>query len=72
MKKIELAFLTKKFSPPELQLLNDKLKYYGIENSQLIIKQYTTDIKKIIKGELEGTQSLLDEKALRIAELGKN
>ncbi|NWF49720.1 MAG: DUF389 domain-containing protein [Ignavibacteriaceae bacterium] len=70
-KKIELAFLTKKFSPPELQLLNDKLKYYGIENSQLIIKQDTTDIKKIIKGELEGTQSLLNEKELRIAELEK-
>lgn len=38
-KKIELAFLNRKFSAEEIKDLNDRLNVYQIENTQLIIRQ---------------------------------
>ncbi len=43
-KKIELAFLNKKFAAEEIVLLNGKLKNYGIDNSTLDIIQETEDL----------------------------
>jgi len=47
-KIIELAFLSKKFSPVEIKSLNQKLKEYDLMNTQLLIKQDTFDIKNDI------------------------
>ncbi len=38
-KKIELAFLTRKFTASEINKINDDLKAYDISNTQLIIRQ---------------------------------
>lgn len=47
-KKIELAFLSKKFSPSEIKKLNQKLKDYQLSNTELLIKQDTFDLKNDI------------------------
>ncbi len=47
-KKIELAFLTKKFTDNELKILNQNLIYYDIKNTELSIRQDTKDIKSEI------------------------
>ncbi|KLT67634.1 membrane protein, partial [Flavobacterium sp. ABG] len=51
-KKIELAFLTKKFSDQEIKSLKHTLNNYKIYNTELNIKQDTTDIKKYILNEI--------------------
>ncbi|MFA5556944.1 MAG: DUF389 domain-containing protein [Flavobacteriaceae bacterium] len=68
-KKIELAFLTKKFSDEELNLLNQKLTYYGITNTELSIKQDTKDLKKEILSELGNQNKVLSEKDVTINNL---
>ena len=70
-KKLELAFLTKKYSDDELIELKNKLKTYEIPNTNLIIKQDTTDIRNIILQEMSGKQIFIDQKDLKIAELEK-
>jgi uncharacterized hydrophobic protein (TIGR00271 family) len=55
-KKIELAFLSKRFSNEEEKQLNHRLNQYQIFNTSLIIKQGTQDLKKEILNEL-GTQN---------------
>ncbi|PZX94953.1 hypothetical protein DOS84_05235 [Flavobacterium aquariorum] len=47
-KIIELAFLSKKFSPVEIKSFNQKLKEYDLMNTQLLIKQDTFDLKNDI------------------------
>nr|WP_315154448.1 TIGR00341 family protein [uncultured Flavobacterium sp.] len=47
-RSIELAFLNKKINKQEIQNLSELLKKYNIENTQLDIKQDTTDIRKYI------------------------
>lgn len=47
-RSIELAFLNKKITKQEIQNLSELLKKYHIENTELVIKQDTTDIKKYI------------------------
>lgn len=71
-KTLELAFLTKKFSPEEIKALNDKLDFYGIHNTQLSIKQDTLDIRNIIRKEIGTNKSFIDQKDLKIAELEKS
>lgn len=68
-KKIELAFLTKKFSPQELKLLNQKLPLYDINNTQLTIKQDTKDLKGEIINELGNQNKILSEKDILINNL---
>lgn len=70
-KSIDLAFLTKRFSSEEINMLNDRLKSYGIHNTRLTIKQDTTDIRDIIKKELVTNKSYIDQKDIKIAELEK-
>ena len=47
-KIIQLAFLSKKFSPLEIKSFNQKLKKYDLMNTQLLIKQDTFDLKNDI------------------------
>ncbi|MEC5165050.1 putative hydrophobic protein (TIGR00271 family) [Flavobacterium sp. PL11] len=70
-KKIELVFLTKKTTNNELKILNQRLKTYGIENTQLKIRQDTTDIKKYISNQINFEKSILNKKDVIIANLGK-
>ena len=70
-KKIELVFLTKKTTNSELKILNQKLNKYGIANTQLKIRQDTTDIKKYISSQINFEKSVLNEKDLLIANLSK-
>ncbi|SHF94925.1 TIGR00341 family protein [Flavobacterium segetis] len=70
-KKIELVFLTKKTTNNELKILNQRLKNYGIANTQLRIRQDTTDIKKYISNQINFEKSILNKKDVLIANLGK-
>lgn len=70
-KKIEIALLSKKFTKSEIKNLNNELKDYNINNTQLIIRQDTTNIKKSILDEINIGKSQLDKKDLKIAELQK-
>jgi uncharacterized hydrophobic protein (TIGR00271 family) len=70
-KKIELAFLSKKFSQKEVAILNHKLKEYELPNTLLRIKQDTTDLKNIILNEINGTKSFINQKDIKIASLEK-
>ena len=71
-KKIEIALLSKKFTKSEIKNLNNELKDYNINNTQLIIRQDTTNIKKSILDEINIGKSQLDKKDLKIAELQKH
>lgn len=68
-KKIDVGFLTKKFTPIEIKELNKKLVEYNILNTQLIIKQDTTDIKKFILNEINFGKTGINKKDLQIANL---
>jgi uncharacterized hydrophobic protein (TIGR00271 family) len=70
-KKIELVFLAKKTTDNELRILNQRLKTYGIENTQLRIRQDTTDIKKYISNQINFEKSTLNKKDVLIANLSK-
>ncbi len=70
-KKIEIALLSKKFTKSEIKNLNNELKDYNINNTQLVIRQDTTNIKKSILDEINIGKSQLDKKDLKIAELQK-
>lgn len=68
-KKIELAFLSKKFTPDELKKLNEELKDFGLLNAQLIIKQDATDLKSEILNEIGKKDNILSEKDIMINNL---
>jgi uncharacterized hydrophobic protein (TIGR00271 family) len=68
-KKIELAFLNKKFSVDDIKELNKKLVVFGINDAELIIKQDTTDIKNAILSEIRLKTSNINQKDVRIAQL---
>lgn len=70
-KKITLAFLSKKFSPNEIITLNSDAKKFGLNNTQLVIKQDTTDLRKNILNEINKGKSVTDQKELKIANLEK-
>lgn len=68
-KKIELAFLSKKFTADELKKLNEELKEFGLVNAQLIIKQDATDLKSEILNEIGKKDNILSEKDIMINNL---
>jgi uncharacterized hydrophobic protein (TIGR00271 family) len=68
-KNIELAFLRHTFNPTEIKSLNKTLTDYQIENTQLTIKQDTTDIKKYILDQINSGKSNLDAKDITINQL---
>lgn len=68
-KLIELAILNKKFTQKELSDLKQQLPIYNISNTEIIVKQDTTDIKNIIIGEIAQNKKIIDTKDIRISEL---
>jgi uncharacterized hydrophobic protein (TIGR00271 family) len=70
-KKLELGFLTKKFSNKEIKSYNEKLNNYDIKNTKLIVIQDTTDLKSDILNEIKYNKSVLSEKDVTILKLKK-
>jgi uncharacterized hydrophobic protein (TIGR00271 family) len=68
-KKLQLAFLRKKFNPEEIKSLNKTLINYKIENTTLHISQDTTDIKKYIFDQINSGKTNLDAKDITISQL---
>lgn len=68
-RKVELAFLSKKFTPQEIASAKNKLKYYGLAGTELRIRQDTTDLKRDILNELGVAQTRENEKEIVIANL---
>ncbi|WP_400261522.1 DUF389 domain-containing protein [Sphingobacterium sp. SG20118] len=68
-KKLELAFLIKKFSKEEVEGLKEQLKDYGITNTELIIRQDNNDLKADILNEINKKEQNLSDKDLRIKQL---
>ena len=68
-KKMEFAFLTKKFTPEELEVLKKKLLQYDITNTELNIRQDTKDIKGEILDELGKQNKSLSDKDILINNL---
>ncbi|TRX24069.1 TIGR00341 family protein [Flavobacterium franklandianum] len=68
-KKIDLAFLRKKFNAEEIKSLNKTLIYYQIKNTKLNISQDTTDIKKYILDQINSGKTNLDAKDITISQL---
>ena len=67
--KIELAFLTKRFTENEIDSLNKKLSNYNIYNTVVKIRQDTSDLKKLIEDELKSNRSVVYNKDLIISKL---
>lgn len=65
-KSIELAFLSKTFDSAEIKKLNTTLKDFGINNTHLIIKQNTTDLKAEILNEINLQKNNISEKDVQI------
>ncbi|MEN5380116.1 DUF389 domain-containing protein [Sphingobacterium kitahiroshimense] len=70
-KKIELAFLDKKFSKSELIDLKSKLSLYNIDNTELLIRQDSTDLKRDILAEISRRSENVSEKDIAIQNLRK-
>jgi uncharacterized hydrophobic protein (TIGR00271 family) len=70
-KKVELAFLNKKFNADEVKSINTDLLKYDIKNTKLHIIQDTVDIKKYILDKINSGRSDVNEKDLKIAQLQK-
>ena len=68
-KKIELAFLAKKFDSIEINSLNKLLVNYGLLNTKLYIKQNTEDLKQEILAEVNKKNGTLNEKDIQISSL---
>lgn len=65
-KKIEVAFLTKKFNDNEIANLNKKLINYDLPNTKLIIRQDTVNLRKDIMNQINNNQSVVDQKDILI------
>lgn len=66
---IELAFLNKKYTPEELNILNDDLKKFGLTNTKLVIKQNTDNLEALrsdILNEVNKSGTILTEKDKQI------
>jgi uncharacterized hydrophobic protein (TIGR00271 family) len=68
-KKIELAFLTKKFNDSEIVSLNKRLIDYDLANSKLIIRQDTVNLRKDIMNQINNNQTVVDQKDILINNL---
>lgn len=70
-KSIELAFLSKKFTDFEKIELNQKMKIYGLTNTELKIRQDTTNLKQDILNQIKNEKTNLNEKDVLISSLKK-
>lgn len=77
---LELAFLSRRFAPDEINRLNLKLANYGVQNTRLVIKQDSIDniqlLRTSILNEIQHQEATLDVNEARIkvleSELAKN
>lgn len=67
-KQIELAFLTRKFSAAQIKEVNDRLKNYKIEGTQVIIRQDSAFLANATTKNLQ-TNEVTDQTNAIIAEL---
>lgn len=70
-KKIELAFLNKKFENSEIKSFQSNLTEYGIENTNLIIRQDSLDLKQDILKEINKQSYVASEKDITIRNLNQ-
>lgn len=68
-KKLELAFLIKKFSKEEVDRIKREMEDYGIKNTELVIRQDNNDLKADILNEINKKEQNLSEKDIRIKQL---
>jgi hypothetical protein len=68
-KKVELAFLTKRFSEAETDSLNQKLLAYDIKSTQLKIIQDARDLKSEILNEIHSKSTVLSLKELELQKM---
>lgn len=68
-KILELAFLSKRFSDTEIKKLNKTLSDYQLNNTKLIIKQDSTDLKSDILNEINFNKSAISQKDVTILNL---
>lgn len=68
-KKLELAFLLKKFSNREIATLQHAMQTFGIDNTSLIIHQDSLDLKSTILSEIDKRTAAVSEKDLTIRAL---
>ncbi len=70
-KRIELAFLDKRFSKEELVALEDRLEAYQIKDAELLVRQDSTDLKQDILKEIDRQSYIVSEKDFTIQNLRK-
>ncbi|WP_016990551.1 TIGR00341 family protein [Flavobacterium sp. ACAM 123] len=70
-KKLELGFLSKRYSANEIKELNKRLKEYDINDTKLTVMQDTTDLKSDILSEINFNKSELSQKDVSILKLKK-
>jgi len=70
-RRIDLAFLIKRFGKAETDSLNVRLKYYGLPATVLSIRQDTTDLKRDILNEIGASKAEENDKNVIIANLRK-
>ncbi|MGO3807866.1 MAG: TIGR00341 family protein [Sphingobacterium sp.] len=68
-KRLELAFLDKKFSDHEIGTLERNMAAFGVENTELIIRQDSFDLKSTIMNEIDKRSVAVNEKDLTIRAL---
>lgn len=69
--KLEIALLSKKFTPQETAEINDRLKIYDLKNIAFKIRQDTTNLKQDILNQIKNDKANVDEKDAVIATLRK-
>jgi len=71
-KKVEVAFLDKKFTLEELTELKGKMENYSLGDAELLIRQDSTDLKKDILAEISKRSQNVSEKDILIQNLRKD
>ncbi|KNB62009.1 DUF389 domain-containing protein [Chryseobacterium sp. Hurlbut01] len=68
-RSIDIAFINKKFSDEEITFYNKMLEESGLKNTQLNIRQNSTDIKSEILSEISKFDNNISEKDIAISKL---
>lgn len=68
-RSIDVAFINKKFSDEEITFYNKMLEESGLKNTQLNIRQNSTDIKSEILSEISKFDNNISEKDIAISKL---
>ncbi len=68
---VEIAFLSKRFTPQESAEINQRLKIYDLKGIRFKIRQDTTNLKQDILNQIKNEKANVDEKDAIIATLRK-